>query len=72
MKEAQEKPHKFDIGEGMQVISDNPDYLNRVILTDGRWPTACGECVISADRVMDNLVDFYSWVDMHRKEIELL
>ena len=27
---------------------------------------------VSADRVMDNLVDFDMWVEMHRKEIELL
>ena len=27
---------------------------------------------VSAARIMDNLIDFNSWVDMHRKEIELL
>lgn len=34
------------------VTSDDPDYLNRLLLTEGRWPTAPGECVIFADRVM--------------------
>ncbi len=35
------------------VQSDDDDYLNRLILAEGRWPTAAGECVISADRVMN-------------------
>ena len=34
------------------VASDDPDYLNRLMLTEGRWPTAPGECVIFSDRVM--------------------
>ncbi len=35
------------------VESDDNDYLNRLILAEGRWPTEPGECVISADRVMN-------------------
>ncbi len=35
------------------VQSDDDDYLNRLILSEGRWPTKPGECVISADRVMN-------------------
>lgn len=27
---------------------------------------------VSANRIMDNLIDFDMWVEMHRKEIELL
>jgi putative ABC transport system permease protein len=31
------------------VSSDDEDYLNRLVLVDGRWPQADNECVISAD-----------------------
>ncbi len=34
------------------VASEDPDYLNRLLLTEGRWPSAPGECVIFSDRVM--------------------
>ncbi len=34
------------------VASEDPDYLNRLMLTEGRWPTTAGECVIFSDRVM--------------------
>ncbi len=34
------------------VASDDPDYLNRLTLTEGRWPTEPSECVIFNDRVM--------------------
>jgi putative ABC transport system permease protein len=38
------------VPEGAYVIT-SPDeaYLNRPRLVDGRWPEACGECVVSAD-----------------------
>lgn len=32
------------------VTSAEEGYLNRLILREGRWPTAAGECVISADK----------------------
>lgn len=31
------------------VVSDADNYLNRLLLRDGRWPTADDECVVSAD-----------------------
>lgn len=31
------------------VSSQDQSYLNRLVLADGRWPTASNECVISAD-----------------------
>ena len=31
------------------VASDDDEYLNRLLLRDGRWPTAEDECVVSAD-----------------------
>lgn len=31
------------------VVSQDGDYLNRVQLVSGRWPTRAGECVASAD-----------------------
>lgn len=34
------------------IASDDPDYLNRLELAEGRWPEAPGECVIFNDRVM--------------------
>ncbi len=36
------------------VLSDDPAYLNRLVLAEGEWPAADDECVICADRVMDN------------------
>ena len=33
------------------------DSLNRISLASGRWPSAPGECVISADRVMNKPVE---------------
>lgn len=35
---------------------NNADSLNRIQLASGRWPQAPGECVISADRVMNQPV----------------
>ena len=32
------------------VASTNDNYLNRLMLREGRWPEAPGECVITADR----------------------
>ena len=40
--------------------------------TSGRGGEARPDTTVSADREMDNLVDFYMWAEMHRKEIELL
>lgn len=41
-----------ECNDGCTVQSENPDYLNRLILEEGRWPTRQGECALSADRVM--------------------
>ena len=38
------------------VTSDDSSYLNRLILTEGRWPEKVGECLISADRVLGKSV----------------
>lgn len=37
--------------DGCNVESQDPNYLNRLVLEKGRWPEQAGECVISADRV---------------------
>ncbi|MBQ9021865.1 MAG: FtsX-like permease family protein [Eggerthellaceae bacterium] len=42
---------KSSCEDGCNVYSDDDSYLNRLILEEGRWPNAKGECVISADRV---------------------
>ncbi len=38
--------------DDVTVESEDPSYLNRLILSEGRWPENPGECVISADRVL--------------------
>jgi len=35
------------------VLSDDGEYLNRVLLREGRWPEGPNECVVSADRVVN-------------------
>ena len=42
-----------DTSDGLHAISDDDNYMNRLILDSGRWPEAEGECVVSADRVMN-------------------
>lgn len=37
-------------------FSDDPNYLNRLILVEGEWPTKEGECVVSADLVSTQAV----------------
>ncbi len=38
---------------GIEVKSTQDGYLNRLVLAEGRWPEAADECVLSADRVMN-------------------
>lgn len=38
-----------ETSDGVTVASDDDGYLNRLLLRDGRWPTAEDECVVSAD-----------------------
>lgn len=42
-----------DTGDGVNAISGAADYLNRPVLVEGSWPTGEGECVLSADKVMN-------------------
>lgn len=60
--------------DGERFLVDSMVMTNAVKtkFTSGRGDDKRPDEAVSADRVMDNLVDFYSWVDMHRKEIELL
>ncbi len=44
--------HSSTCEDGVQVVSDDDSYLNRLILVEGRWPERAGECVISEDRVL--------------------
>ncbi len=44
---------KSDTSDGVHAVSDDQSYLNRPILVDGRWPEKEGECVLSADKVMN-------------------
>ncbi len=43
--------------DGALVTSEDESYLNRLVLDRGRWPEKTGECVISADRVMNTDVE---------------
>jgi putative ABC transport system permease protein len=38
--------------DGVRVASSDDGYLNRLVLSEGSWPSKAGECVLSADRVM--------------------
>ena len=42
-----------DTGDGVNAVSDAADYLNRPVLVEGSWPVREGECVLSADKVMN-------------------
>ena len=42
-----------DISDGQTARSDDPGYINRLVLTEGEWPDEPGECVLGEDVVMD-------------------
>lgn len=44
---------KSDTNDGVHAVSDDEEYLNRPILVEGAWPQNEGECVLSADKVMN-------------------
>ena len=46
-----------DCSDGLNAISDDADYINRPILVSGAWPKHPGECVLSADAVLDSPVE---------------
>ncbi|MBO7701746.1 MAG: FtsX-like permease family protein [Eggerthellaceae bacterium] len=54
------------LSDGVTVESDDPNYLNRLILEEGRWPTAPGECVISADRVLSQGIGLGSEIKLEQ------
>ena len=43
--------------DGVNVSSDDADYLNRPILTEGAWPASSNECLLSADTVWQTDVE---------------
>lgn len=45
-----------DSSDGVHAYSDDPDYLNRPILTEGSWPQIEGECVLSSNLVVNDSV----------------
>ena len=45
-----------DSSDGVSAVSDDEEYLNRLILVQGEWPTEPGECVVSEDAVTDREV----------------
>ena len=45
-----------DVSDGETARSDDPDYINRLVLTEGDWPDEPGECVLGEDVVMDTEV----------------
>lgn len=60
--------------DGERFLVDSPIMTNDVKTKfhTGRGEDRRPDEAVSADRIMDSPVDFTSWVDMHRKEIELL
>lgn len=42
-----------DVSDGQTVRSDDPNYLNRLVLTEGEWPDGPDECLLGEDVVMD-------------------
>lgn len=46
-----------DVSDGMTARSDDPDYINRLVLTEGEWPVEPGECLLGEDVVMDTEVE---------------
>ena len=45
-----------DTSDGVNARSDDPDYLNRPILVEGSWPQKAGECVLSANLVVNDSI----------------
>lgn len=45
-----------DSSDGVHAYSDDSDYLNRPILTEGSWPQTEGECVLSSNLVVNDSV----------------
>lgn len=43
-----------DTSDGENAVSSDESYLNRPILVEGAWPEGPGECVLTADVVMDS------------------
>lgn len=53
------------------VLSDDGNYLNRLVLDSGSWPTGKGEAVLSADRVMNSTVHIGDIVKVEYGAIDL-
>lgn len=50
--------------DGCNVESTDANYLNRLVLAEGRWPMTAGECVISADRVAGVAIEMGDKLDV--------
>lgn len=50
--------------DGMQVRSDDADYVNRPILVEGSWPESDDECLLSADNVWTSPVHIGDTVEL--------
>lgn len=42
-----------DTSDGVHAVTDDPSYLNRPVLLDGRWPRVSGECVVDVRAAED-------------------
>ena len=56
----------------VEVQSDNDNYLNRLVVEEGRFPTKDDECVLSADRIMDDSIKIGDEVDRVVAPVRLL
>ncbi len=64
--------HSLDVGaakasdtsDGLNAVSADSDYINRSILVDGTWPEHPGECVLSADAVLDSPIEIGDTIEL--------
>lgn len=53
-----------DTSDGLNAVSADRNYINRPLLVEGRWPQNPGECVVSADAVLDSPIALGDTVDL--------
>ncbi len=46
-----------DTSDGLHAISDDEQYMNRPLLVEGTWPDEPGECLLSADAVLESEIE---------------
>ena len=52
-----DKARASECDDGLNVESEDPNYINRPILVEGSWPESSDECLLSADTVWSTEVN---------------